>query len=132
MQVNSINQQNFKAKFINTPNMRDIAQYAVEHGKFEKLNIARKNIDSQFLRTRIKVDLCTNENGFARLIFQRYFPKNDVIIPKSEADYVVSPQMIYDASTNVNPLKFAFNKIVKMGNNEARNRMFHRVVVAGK
>ena len=37
---------NFNAKFIQSDDLKKIADYAVEHGKFEKLNQARKNIDS--------------------------------------------------------------------------------------
>ena len=133
MQVNSINDQTtFHAKFLNTQSMHDIVKYAVEHDKFEKLDAARKKIDTQFLRTRISVDIDATKQGFAKLIFRRFVPKCNVIIPKTEADYEISKPIIYEAHTKINPLKYALNKIIMMSNNDAHNKMYKRIVIHGR
>lgn len=59
---NNPSQQTFQAKFLHSESLKMIAQYAVDHGKFDKLNTARKNIDKAYLTTRLRVDIY-KENG---------------------------------------------------------------------
>ena len=50
MLINNTNTRNFtpnfKAKFLHSESLKLVADYAVAHGKFNKLNSARKNIVS--------------------------------------------------------------------------------------
>ena len=51
----------FQAKFLHSESLKQLADYAVEHNKFEKLNQARKNIDSSFLMTRLRLDISKSQ-----------------------------------------------------------------------
>ena len=54
---NSQNQTSFQTKFLYSDSLQQLVQYSVEHGKFDKLNAARKNIDSAYLTIRLKVNI---------------------------------------------------------------------------
>ena len=118
----------FQAKFLDSADMRSIAQYAVEKGKFNKLNNARKNIESAYLRTRLSVDIF-DKNGKPCIRFTRYVPKRFVVVPKNYEDYQIKSVIEYTSSKKCNPLKFALEKIVKMGQGVPNNRIFKNVVV---
>ena len=124
--------QNFKAKFLNSASLKLVADYAVEHGKFDKLNQARKNIDSAYLQTRIRVDIGETKKGFPLVSFTRFSPKSNVAVAKTFDDYKQSKVTIFESSKNANPLKFALEKIIKMGNNAPHNNMYKKVVVDKK
>lgn len=124
--------QNFKAKFLNSASLKLVADYTVEHGKFDKLNQARKNIDSAYLQTRIRVDIGETKKGFPLVSFTRFSPKPNVAVAKTFDDYKQSKVTIFESSKNVNPLKFALEKIIKMGNNAPHNNMYKKVVVDKK
>ena len=65
MLINNTNTRNFtpnfKAKFLHSESLKLVADYAVAHGKFNKLNAARKNIDNAYLQTRLRVDIGEKE-----------------------------------------------------------------------
>ena len=129
MEIKNVNPNlNFQAKFTDSKDMRKIVQYAVEKGKFDKLNNARKNIESAYLRTRLLVDIF-DKNGQPGIRFTRYVPKNCVVIPKNSDDYEIKRVVEYISSKKCNPLKFAFEKIVKMGQCVPNNRIFKNVVI---
>lgn len=129
---NSNYRQNFKAKFLTSESLKLVANYAVEHGKFDKLNQARKNIDSSFLQTRIRVDIGETKKGFPLVSFTRFSPKSNVAVAKTFDDYKQSKVTIFESSKKMNPLKFAMEKIIKMGNNAPHNNMYKKVVVDKK
>lgn len=122
----------FGAKFLHSESLKQIAQYAVEHGKFDKLNQARKDIDRSNLVTRIRVDFGINDKGFPVVTFTRYEPKRSVLIAKSMDDYVITKITKCESSKKENVVKFAFEKILKMGNNAPKNNLYRRIVVNKK
>ena len=121
----------FKAKFLNSKSLQMLADYAVEHNKFDKLNEARKNISTNSLTTRLRFDMRLNERGETVLNFTKYEPKIGVIIPKTMEDYKIVKTTSFTKKTN-NPLKFALEKFIKMGNCVPRNKIFRKVVWGNK
>ena len=128
MRLDNTNSNSFKAKFLNSESLRLVAEYSVEKGKFSNLNQARKNIDNAHLTTRLRFDMGEN-NGIPFVTFTRYIPKTNVIIPKSMADYKLVKTVKYEAAKKCNILKFALEKLIKLGNNAPKNNMYQNVVV---
>ncbi len=122
------NQTAFQAKFLYSDSLQQLVQYSVEHGKFDKLNAARKNIDSAYLKTRLKVDIF-EENGKPRIIFTRFVPKKNVLIAKYQDDLEQVKVVTIKSDKKCNPLKFAFEKIIKLSNNAPHNNMYKNVVI---
>ncbi len=118
----------FQAKFLNSEALKQIAGYAVEHGKFDKLNQARKNIDTACLQTRLRVDI-GDDGGKPCVTFTRYKPKNSVIVAKSMDDLKIDKVSLFKSDKKQNILKFAFEKIIKLGNNAPKNNMYKNVVI---
>lgn len=125
---NNPSQQTFQAKFLHSESLKMIAQYAVDHGKFDKLNTARKNIDKAYLTTRLRVDIY-KENGKCGVSFSRFVPKKNVLIAENKDDFVLSKVTTYETNKESNPLKFALRKIIKLNNNAPHNNMYKDVVV---
>lgn len=132
MQVDKINPTAFQAKFIHTESLKDVVEYAVKHNKFDKLNEARKNIDSAYIPYRIRFELFKYPDGRPYVIFTRYVPKNDNKIIRTEEDYIKSEPLIYECSKVMNPLKYGLLKLIKLGQNAPHNRMYEKVVIRGK
>ena len=131
MQINKINPTAFKAKFIHTDDLENVVKYAVKHNKFDKLNEARKNIDSTFLQHRIRFELFEYPDGRPYVIFTRYAPKKDAKIIRTEDDYIKSEPLIYECSKVMNPLKYGLLKLLKLGNGAPHNRMYEKIVIRG-
>lgn len=121
----------FKARFLNSESMKQIADYAIQHGKFEKLNQARKNIESSHLRTRLLVDTGVTSKGFPFISFTRFVPKSDVIVPKTMQDLRQEKVVTFltESSKIKNPIKFALEKLIRMGNDVPHNNIFKKTVI---
>ncbi len=126
------NQTSFQAKFLHSESLKLIADYAVEHNKFNRLNAARKNIDKSYLQRRIRVDIYKTDDGRPAICFSRFVPKDEVLAAKSGNDYTMDKTVVYEAGEKGNLLKFALEKIIKLGNNAPHNNMFHKIVVTKK
>ena len=122
----------FRAKFLHSESLKMIADYAVEHGRFDKLNQARKNIDLSCLPIRIRVDIGLSEKGFPLISFTKFRPKNGMITPKTMNDYELVKCVTYSSEKKENLLKFAMEKIIKMGNHVPNNKIFKTVVIRNK
>lgn len=120
---------NFGAKFLNSESLKLVADYAVEKGKFEKLNQARKNIDVVNLTTRLRFDL-GEIDGKPFVTFARYDLKPDIIVPKSLNDYKAPKFFLFQSSKKENVLKFALERLIKLGNNAPQNKMYKKVVMS--
>jgi len=121
---------NFRAKFFYTDDLYQLAKYAAEKGKFDKLNQARKNIDSAYLTRRLKLDFKTTENGHPVVSFTRLMPDRKAMVPYSPSDYKFDKITIFVGDKKMNVLKFAFEKFIKLGNNAPNNKMYKEVVVS--
>ena len=84
----------FQAKFLNSEAMKQIADYAVERGKFDKLNQARKNIDTSCLQTRLRIDI-GEEEGKPFVTFTIYKPKTSVILAISMDDLKIDKVSLF-------------------------------------
>lgn len=133
MYIQNNYQNSFGAKFLNSQSLHDVVNYAVENGKFDKLNQARKNIDCAYLNRRLMFELFTtaDEKKIPYVILTRYTPKKDVIVPKSMEDFNMSEPFLFIANKKMNPLKFGFEIIRKLSNSAPKNNMYKKVV-AGK
>lgn len=130
MKIQSTNQSpNFTAKFFHSDSLKQVAEYSVEHGKFEKLNQARKNIDKTYLQTRFLVNI-GEQDGKPFVTFDSFAPKRHIIVPKSMDDYRAISSIKIVSEKKMNPLKFALQKIIKLGNSAPDNKMFQKL--AGK
>ena len=134
MIIQNNNQCSFGAKFINTQSLHDVVNYAVENGKFDKLNKARKKIDCAYLNRRLKLEIFTteDENKIPYVILTRYTPKRHIIVPKTMDDFNMSEPFIFTAKQKMNPLKFAFDIIQKLSNSAPKNNMYKKVVAGIK
>ena len=123
--------QNFKAKFLKSESMDKLVEYAINHNKFDKLNQARKNIDTYPLSTRLRVDIY-DKGGMPAIKFTRFEPKRNVLIPMDMQDYVQTVVTEFVAPKKQSLLKFAFDKIIKLGNSAPDNKMYQNVVIKRK
>ncbi len=132
MLINNTNTRNFtpnfKAKFLHSESLKLVADYAVAHGKFNKLNAARKNIDNAYLQTRLRVDIGEKE-GLPFVSFTRFKPKATTIVVNKLEDLKQDKVTIFTSDKKQNVLKFALEKIIKLGNNAPDNNMYKNVVV---
>ena len=120
----------FRAKFFHTQSLHDVAEFAKETGRFERLNDARKNIDKTHLDKRLTFELFVTEDDkkIPYAIFTRYTLKDGIVIPKSIDDYKVSEPFLFAAKKKMNPLKFGYDILRKLGNSAPHNNMYKEVV----
>ena len=121
MQINK--QPSFKAKFSNTESMQKVVKYAVEKGKFDKLNTARKNIENFDWFTKLEMNCGfeeKNQQSFFEII--RYKPVYKMINGKLEKTFLTKSTRKYYPTKN--PIKLAFEKIIKMSNCAPKNNLY--------
>lgn len=120
---------NFNAKFVKSDSLKDVVNYAIEHGQFDRLNKARKELDSSYkgLRTRLKLDIYYNDD-YPTVIFSRFEPKKNSL-GISEKDYELTAQTEHVSSKKMNALKFALERIIKLANNAPDNKLYKKVVL---
>jgi len=121
---------NFRAKYFYSDDLYKTVQYAVEHGKFDKVNQARKNTEMSNLVKRLVLDVKTLDDGRAVVRFTRMVPRKWAPVPYSPKDYRVDKTTTYISKKKINPWKFALKEIIKLGNNAPKNKMFKEVVDA--
>ena len=124
---NNYSNVNFQAKFVKSDSLYDIVNYAVENGKFDKLNQARKNIDKAYLRTKLQVDIFYSDN-YPVLAITKYEPK-----PRSSGlfaeDYIPTNRVEFKCQKpKANPIAYALKILIKMGNSVPYNNIYKDVV----
>ncbi len=132
MNINSSNgstEVNFQARFFYSDFLKKVADYAVKTNNFDKLNRARKNIAKTNFNIRLLMDYGKKADGSPYVEISRYIKKNNVRIPQNSLDYNLVKQITIETSKHVNPLRFALNTIIKLGNNAPENNLFKRVVI---
>ncbi len=127
MKIQKTTQVNFQAKFLKSDSLEQVVNYAIERGKFDKLNTARKNIDNTHFSTRLKVDI-GDDDGRPFVRFTRYNLKPNAPIDYTMDDFRQEKTTVFKSSVKMNPLKFAFEKIIKLGNDAPHNNMYKKVV----
>lgn len=118
---------NFQAKFLYSESLKMIADYTVERGKFERLNNSRKNISKHYLKHRIRVDI-GEKTGKPFIAFTHFIPKPEVITPASMNDFIIGKTVVLQCEQYKNVLKYALEKVVKLGNNDTNNKLFKQVM----
>lgn len=127
MKVNRTSNINFQAKFLKSDSLQQVVNYAIERGKFDKLNTARRNIDNTHFSTRLMVDIGDDE-GRPFVRFTRYNLKPNAPLDYTMEDFRPEKTTVFKSSVKMNPLKFALEKIIKMGNDAPHNNMYKKVV----
>ncbi len=127
MKINRTSNINFQAKFLKSDSLQQVVNYAIERGKFDKLNTARKNIDNTHFSTRLMVDVGDDE-GRPFVRFTRYNLKPNAPLNYTMEDFRQEKTTVFKSSVKMNPLKFALEKIIKMGNDAPHNNIYKKVV----
>ena len=127
MKINRTSNVNFQAKFLKSDSLQQVVNYAIERGKFDKLNTARKNIDNTHFSTRLMVDVGDDE-GRPFVSFTRYNLKPNAPLNYTMEDSRQEKTTVFKSSVKMNPLKFALEKIIKMGNDAPHNNIYKKVV----
>lgn len=127
MKINRTSNINFQAKFLKSDSLQQVVNYAIERGKFDKLNTARKNIDNTHFSTRLMVDVGDDE-GRPFVSFTRYNLKPNAPLNYTMEDFRPEKTTVFKSSVKMNPLKFALEKIIKMGNDAPHNNIYKKVV----
>lgn len=130
MQINL--QQNtytpkFGMKFTDSEALRNIAEYAIEHGKFTELNNARKEIDKLYLRHKLRIDTSTNDKNMPVITFTKYTPKSHIMFPEYENDYVIKT-IEFTSKKEMNVFDYAIKMICKMAQNKCKNDVFYQII----
>lgn len=127
MKINRTSNINFQAKFLKSDSLQQVVNYSIERGKFDKLNTARKNIDNTHFSTRLMVDVGDDE-GRPFVSFTRYNLKPNAPLNYTMEDFRQEKTTVFKSSVKMNPLKFALEKIIKMGNDAPHNNIYKKVV----
>lgn len=128
MYIQPVNNIDFKAKLIRNNSYEDVMQYALEHNKYDKLNQALKNIDNIRKDTFLRMDICYT-GDFPTVVFTRLDRDWDPILQQTRSNYIQKRQVDYISTKKGNPVKFAFEKLIKLGNNAPNNNMYQEVVI---
>ena len=127
MEIN--NNISFGAKFIENKDFIAVADYALKKHKMDLFNQSLKNIDRIRKDTLLEMNLCYTDIN-PTVVFSRYEKKWDYNLQQPKDEYVLKRQVDYISDdAKLNPLKLAFDKIIKMGNNASRNKTFNHVVI---
>lgn len=119
---------NFKAKFLYNNTLKQISEKAAELGQLENLNQARKNISMQDNNIGLLVDIGEN-NGKPFVSFSKYIPRKKVKSPKTFDDFKLAKTETFEACRHCNPIEFALNKILKLGNDAPNNNMYKKIIM---
>lgn len=76
------------------------------------------------------MDISEKENGNYIVSFTKYSPKKNINIAYSLDDYEIVKTTEFTSEKKMNPLKFALDKIIKLGNNAPHNKMYKKVVIS--
>lgn len=121
---------NFGVKFVTNDDFIDVISYAMKHNKSDKLITALENIGNKFKDTVVEMNICYTEDK-PTLVFSRYIPGWNKTLKQPTGQYVLKRQVDYiSEDAKINPLKFSLNKLIKMGQNRANNKMFDNIVVS--
>ena len=119
---------NFGAKLIKNQTYNEVLQYAIKHNKMPKLMTALENIDKIRKDTFIKMDICYT-GDYPSVIFSRYEKGWNKLLQEPTDEYVLKRQVDYISNKKENPVKYAFGRIIKMGNNAPNNKIFQEVII---
>lgn len=125
MRINST--PSFKADFCHTESLKEVADYAVKKGKFDKLNEARKIIEKTDWFTKLKMNCGFNEaNNQSFFEITSYKPVYTFEDGKVITTYKTKTTRRYYKEKN--PIQLAYEKIIKMSNNNTRNKTYKAYV----
>lgn len=120
----------FGAKVIENDTLKAVRQYAKELGKESKIDEALLNIDKIRRETLLKIDVCYTENK-PTVVFSRYERQRNPETGLYTGDYALRSQTDFENTSkkNMNPIKFAYQKLIKLSNGAPDNNMYQQVVI---
>ena len=129
--INNISfQPYFGAKFISNKTLSDIKDYAASLNKEDKVDQALENIDKIRKETLLEINICYT-NDVPTVVFSRYERRKDPETGLYTGDYYLRSQTDFENTNkkNMNPIKFAYEKLIKLGNDAPNNNMFQKIVI---
>jgi hypothetical protein len=127
MEIN--NNISFGARFIENKDFIAVADYAFKKHQMNVFNQSLENIARIRKDTLLKMDLCYTDK-FPSVVFSRYEKGWNPKLRQTTDKYVLKRQVDYiSENKKLNPLQMAFERIVKMGRNNAHNNTFDYVVI---
>lgn len=128
MNIQSNSNLCFNAKIINNQSYNDVVRYALEHNKILRLRSTLDNIDRIRKDTLIEMNICyTGE--YPTVVFSRYEKGWNKILKEQTDNYVLKRQVDYISTKKENPVKYAFRRLIKMGNDAPNNKIYQEVVI---
>ena len=118
----------FNAKIFNNNSYEDVMKYALEHDKFTRFTKTLENIDKIRKDTFIKMDICYTDE-YPTVVFSRYERGWDKLLQQPTDNYILKKQVDFISTKKENPVKFAYKKLIKLGNNAPENKMFQDIVI---
>lgn len=120
----------FQAKFIKNDTLKAVRKYAQQLHKEDKLDDALNNINKIRKETLLEIDTCYT-NDVPTIVFSRYERQRNPQTGLYTGDYALRSQTDYENTNkkNMNIIKFAFKKLIKLGNDAPDNNMFQQVVI---
>ena len=130
IQNNGYNNTTFDAKFIENRTLKSVRKYAAHLCKEDKLDEALRNIDKIRKDSFLKIDVCYTED-VPTVVFSRYERTRNPETGLYTGDYALRSQTDYEntCKKNMNPIKFAFQKLIQLSNNAPDNNMYQQVVM---
>ena len=128
MNIQPTNSVSFNAKIVNNNAYEEVMKYALEHNKFTRFTKTLENIDKIRKDTFIRMDICYTED-YPTVVFSRYERGWNKFTQQPTDKYVLKRQVDFISSKKENPAKYAFKKLVKLGNDAPNNKMFQEVVI---
>ncbi len=119
----------FQARFFYSDALKSVVDYAITTNHFEKLNKARKNISASHFNIRLLLDIGESTTGKPCVNITRFVQKENISFPQNSNDYNIVKQITFKSSKKMNPLKFALQTIIKLGNNAPKNKMFQATII---
>ena len=135
MQIDNLSTNpNFKAKLVQTKDLRKVVQYVKDNPKnLQQLIEAEQNISRQNSKIKVNFELFQTPDGYPFVMFTRYIPQKGIKFAEGgKEDFIDYEPIIIQSKKIVNPLKFGFDMIQRLGFNAPNNSLYKNIVLGDK
>ena len=130
MQIDNINNTSFQAKLVHTKDLMRVVQYAKnDSALLNELLTAEKNINRVEPKTKLIFELFQTVNNLPFVILTRVKSLKGVKAATQERDFIDYEPIIILSKKQMEPLKFGFNVLKKIGHKTEQNSFYKRVVL---
>lgn len=120
-------QPNFKAKFFDTPNLRQVVDNSLQKGTFQELKNAAFKISKTDLTTRVCFEM-GYEDTKPFVKFFTFIPKTKIICPKTLDDYKCLRTCTYYGDHNENVLDLVEKNIIKLSDGAPKSKFYRKTI----